>query len=429
MIFLIPLLIYISFVSVLTAFGQLKLNKKLTLQVVLMGLPCVFILRFSEPLGELLFIIVGLVLLKSQGRRVFNAGMISISTIIYVVLFSEIFSMFIGWLFEYSNLVYDKQNQLTFFFITALRVLTLYSIALLVSRYGLKSKNTITPVSKIQQLIMIALGMFIFLSIYGSMFYVVDGNNITYLLMFIFIVIFVLFLVLLYLVYASSIKEQDILTHQLELAQLETYTSNIEFIYKDMKKLRHDYTNVLSSMSGYMSERDMDGLITYFEDHIMPFNNQMKDFDSQLAQLSHVKQSELKGLLALKVIKAQELNIHVHLDIEDHIDYLELDRMDLCRVIGILMDNAIEATLESKVAKIRIGLLTTKNKKMIIIENTCADHLPNIYTMFQEGYSTKGTDRGLGLSNMKSILDHYDHCRLDTKIEEGMFTQVIHVDL
>ena len=47
--------------------------------------------------------------------------------------------------------------------------------------------------------------------------------------------------------------------------------------------------------------------------------------------------------------------------------------------------------------------------------------------IYQTDFSTKGVGRGLGLSNIKEIINNYEGIILDTKIEDEYFIQAMRV--
>ncbi len=59
--------------------------------------------------------------------------------------------------------------------------------------------------------------------------------------------------------------------------------------------------------------------------------------------------------------------------------------------------------------------------------NKCKDSIPRVHELFEEGFSTKGDNRGLGLSTLKEITDNNDNVLLDTVIENGFFIQKIEI--
>lgn len=53
--------------------------------------------------------------------------------------------------------------------------------------------------------------------------------------------------------------------------------------------------------------------------------------------------------------------------------------------------------------------------------------MPRIHELFQERFSTKGENRGLGLSTLKEITDSTENVLLDTTIENGYFIQKVEI--
>ena len=99
-----------------------------------------------------------------------------------------------------------------------------------------------------------------------------------------------------------------------------------------------------------------------------------------------------------------------------------MDIIDLCKVVGILIDNAIEASLESEMKELHVGIETGDGSASIIIANTCINE-PNVNHLFKRGVSTKGKNRGLGLCNVKNILAQYPSVFLQTTVDQNFFFQ------
>ncbi|EUJ45122.1 hypothetical protein [Listeria riparia] len=70
-----------------------------------------------------------------------------------------------------------------------------------------------------------------------------------------------------------SQKQLEIQKQQLELAQLEEYTTRMESLYASMNMFRHDYVNILASLHGYIEKADQELLEKYFNEVIVPLKN------------------------------------------------------------------------------------------------------------------------------------------------------------
>ncbi len=220
-------------------------------------------------------------------------------------------------------------------------------------------------------------------------------------------------------------KEERFKYKQMQLDNLKEYTENLESLYMDMRKFRHDYINIISTMAVFIEDRNIDDLEEHFNKHIYPLNKQMNKNNYKLGLLKNVYLPEIKGLISAKVIRAQELGIDTIIDIVEPISQINMGIIDLSRCLGIVLDNAIEASLESEKKTVNIGLIDKKNSVIIVIMNTFVENMPPLSKLFKEGFSTKGKNRGLGLSNLKEIISKYKNISLDTYIADDKFVQEI----
>ncbi|WP_455822597.1 sensor histidine kinase [Clostridium butyricum] len=211
---------------------------------------------------------------------------------------------------------------------------------------------------------------------------------------------------------------------------MQEYTSNLEKLYTEMREFRHDYINILSSIIGYIENKDICGLEVYFNNKIIPLGKGIETNNFKIGHLKNVKILELKGILSSKLIRAQELGIDVFIDIMEDITRIDIDIVDLCRIVGILIDNAIESALISTNRSLKVAIVNKNKSTIIAIINSCPENTPPIYKLFEKGFSTKGRNRGLGLSNLKELISNYNNCSLDTIVEHGEFIQnleIVHV--
>ena len=104
-----------------------------------------------------------------------------------------------------------------------------------------------------------------------------------------------------------------------------------------------------------------------------------------------------------------ELGIHVEVEILEEISHVQMDIIDLARILGIFLDNAIEAALEAEQPKLQFAAICSENKKVFIIANTFVDKGIPIATLKKEGVSTKGENRGIGLFHVKKVVSGYQN--------------------
>lgn len=214
---------------------------------------------------------------------------------------------------------------------------------------------------------------------------------------------------------------------QKALQDLQDYTHNLEAMYNSLRSFKHDYVNILLSMSGYMENRDMEGLKNYFEREIFPTKRLIDQGDFRLNQLGNIGVPEIKGLLSAKMIFAHESGIDVTIDIPDRVERFGMDTVDLARLLGIFLDNAIEAALETKQPQIGLNIIQNEAGVSVIISNRFREEGVALHRVKQKGFSTKAGHQGIGLSNAQEILRSYDNVLLETTMQRGCFTQ--HMEL
>lgn len=205
--------------------------------------------------------------------------------------------------------------------------------------------------------------------------------------------------------------------------RLQEYTNQIESMYSSLRSFKHDYSNIMISMSGYIESNDMEGLRDYFDREILPLSRRITKNTAQINQLMNIKITELKSVLSSKLLYAIERNINVSIEVHDEITLLPMDTLDLCRIIGIFLDNAIEATLETDDPSIRFALIDLDAEYLFIISNTFFEKGIPYATLAKLNVSTKGANRGIGLYNAHEIISKYNHVFLDTEIQDKIFVQ------
>ncbi|MHC9532743.1 sensor histidine kinase [Dellaglioa sp. L3N] len=238
---------------------------------------------------------------------------------------------------------------------------------------------------------------------------------------------FLLFIVSLLFLIAAFRKRVEMKEKEVELNSMKSYTDQLEKNYTDMRRFRHDYINILSSMSEYIVNRDIDSLENYFNNNIMRVSQEIKINDFKLRDLSNIKIPELKSLISSKVLTAQEQELDITFECTNAIYHVNMDSVSLCRCVGILLDNAIEAATESSNTEVRVGIIVFEQSVSFIVWNTFRDEGHKLFKYFEKGFSTKGNNRGLGLSNLKEILKNERNVQLDTHIERGQFKQEIKI--
>lgn len=225
----------------------------------------------------------------------------------------------------------------------------------------------------------------------------------------------------------TVIREMALQRTKKEINQYYKYTLQIEQINNEMRKFRHDYVNILATLSEYIREDDMDGLRTYFDQNIAHLHDDMKLNAIKINGLQNLHVREIKGLLTTKIIQSQEQNINISVEITEQIDHINMNIVELSRCIGIIMDNAIEASEFVDNPTIQIAFIKNEESILLVFMNKCSKDTPKVHKLFENHYSTKGRKRGIGLTTLKEITEKTDHVFLDTFINNQYFIQKLEI--
>ena len=218
-----------------------------------------------------------------------------------------------------------------------------------------------------------------------------------------------------------------------ESRHLQAYIESIEVVNKDLRVFRHDHFNLLLGFSEYIKSGDLAGMEDYYNSYLktMHSNADIAAFNLNL-DLLNIKIPSIKAILSYKLQYAHFCGIDVKVKTIGEVSSIRRDigMIDLCRIIGILLDNAIEACTEQirNDGKAVFEFATINNDKSITLQFANTFHiLPSLLKMFEEGFTTKPDGRGLGLYIASKIVEEYDGLTLESYIDDyGMEKYLIH---
>ena len=225
-----------------------------------------------------------------------------------------------------------------------------------------------------------------------------------------------------FLNFYTVFTESKLETTSMNLEEAQLYNKTLEILQDNTRAFRHDFANILQGMVGYMDNNDMDGLRKYYNqlvDDIQTSNN--------LTTLSPkvVNNPAIYNVLASKYHKADSLGIKIHLEAFLDMNELHIKIYEFTRILGILMDNAIEASseCEEKVINVTFRKDNRKHMQLLVIENTYKSKDIDTDKIFEKGYSTKQGNTGLGLWEIRQILKKNNNLNLFTSKNDDYFTQ------
>lgn len=418
--YLIPICYFLPF--------KFKFSQKSILFIIL--LLNVFLIGFS--LGNigviLLLLTTGTYIALLNSNRLMNIC-VFIATYLFSVLWENLYSL------VWDTFIYpivDLHSNLTYYSIYIISyIILLACICPFIGRLlRLLINKTHAGLSK-QLLLLIAINLGTCLFIF--LFNIVIGEYIGYdrnIITFNCILLacyFIVGTVLIVNIIKAHMEKMNLDMRQDSYNRLQEYTNQIETMYSSLRCFKHDYSNIMLSMSGYIEANDMEGLRDYFNREILPLGKHISKSTAHINQLINIKTTELKSIISAKLLYAIELNINVIIEVTDEISEIPMDTLDLSRIIGIFLDNAIEATLETEYPAIRFALINLETEYIFIISNNFLEKGIPYATLAKPDVSTKGANRGIGLYNAHEIIAKYNYVFLDTEIQDTTFVQHLQI--
>ena len=213
-------------------------------------------------------------------------------------------------------------------------------------------------------------------------------------------------------------------TQKLESA--EEYNKTLHILHDSVRGFKHDFDNIVTTIGGYIKTNDMEGLEKYY--------SQLQEDCSKVNNLyilnpDIINNPGIYNLLTTKYNEAEEKDIQVTLTFLLDLNNLHMKIYEFARILGILLDNAIDAASEcdKKVMNIIFRNDSKNNRNLIIIENTYKDKNVNIENIFNKGFTGKENHTGLGLWEVRQILKKNNNINLHTDKNDKIFIQQLEI--
>lgn len=216
-------------------------------------------------------------------------------------------------------------------------------------------------------------------------------------------------------------------TSQLEITalNLEQEKENnriLQSLQDDLRGFRHDFANIICTIGGYVQVRDMDGMAKYYsqiQKDVIKMNN-LGALNSET-----INNPAVFTLLTSKYSKALELGIEMNINVFLNLNTLNMKIYEFTRVLGILLDNAIQAAQEcdEKIINLEIRKESKRNRQILLIENTYNNKDIDTEKIYEKNFSTKQGNSGLGLWEVRQILKRNTNLNLFTSKNDKFFKQ------
>lgn len=242
-------------------------------------------------------------------------------------------------------------------------------------------------------------------------------QNKEYLIFNLFIYIFYIWFSLIYLMQEITL---DITKNELKFEKSKN--KSLSDLYDGIRGFKHDFDNIVNTIDGYIGLNDIQGLKNYYSE----FKNQYKFLkNEQILNTHFINNPGIYNLILTKYNIAKNNGITVNFEIFMDFSNLNISIFEFSRILGILLDNAIEATKECKTKIINLYFRQCQNIQIISIENTYNDKNIDTKKIFDKNFTCKKSHSGFGLWEVSQIVKHNKNIVLNTTKNNEFFKQTL----
>ncbi len=218
-------------------------------------------------------------------------------------------------------------------------------------------------------------------------------------------IVFLLLAIVLTQKWQESRMEAD--NKKLELEMLTAYNEAFEILIADIRRQQHDVKNHINAIySQHYTNKTYEELVESQKKYC-----EFVKVNNKYDKLLSINNTLLGGFLYSKFQAMYQEGIDVEYDIALYTNETTIPSYELISILGVLIDNATEKTLALDLDNKMVMLSVQENEQHIkIYVKNRSEYIKyeTLFQMFEEGYSTKGKGRGVGLYNVKEKSKKYN---------------------
>lgn len=211
-----------------------------------------------------------------------------------------------------------------------------------------------------------------------------------------------------------------------DLEQTKLYNKTLTILHDNIRCFKHDFNNIIQAIGGYIQTNDIEGLKKYYKQISADCQ---KSNNLSVLNPDVINNPAVYSILASKYHLADSKGITINFEIFLDLNTLRMKIYEFTRILGILLDNAIEASAECDEKIINITLRNEPNRKrqVVIIENTYNNKDIDTEKIYDKAYTTKENNTGLGLWEVRKILSKNNNLNLFTSKNDKFFSQQLEI--
>ena len=228
------------------------------------------------------------------------------------------------------------------------------------------------------------------------------------------------------LVKSISLKEKMRLQEN-DLLQLTEYNRELENNMEDMMGIRHDIKNMFFTMGGFVDRSNDEEMKVFYKENIVPFAKQELQKTDLYVKLARIHGEGLKSFLYFKIIQGIEQDVSIDLLVQplDTDFCVCIGQTDLIRILGILIDNAIE---EAKFCEGKVVISMKENAQEYLFSVSNTVRRQKREKGIVAGTTDKEPGRGNGLLIADKLVRKYRNVLLNSFFKEDAFVQCLRIE-
>ena len=289
-----------------------------------------------------------------------------------------------------------------------------YRLLKAINRINLKSITIFALLSIVLFNFLIWMTYFLSRSLYNNDLFTLAGSVIS---------IFCAIFLFIYLKTSSNYKEVTE-KYDLSLQSIEEYEKLIDTAKLNNHETRNQFL-IIRNMTNNKK-------VTNYIDTLL--DNKINDNEQLLVEVSRLPRCGLRGLIYSKLLAMKEKKINYNLLIDKKISMAKFSKIedslivDICKILGVFLDNSIEAVENLDEKDIIIEIYADKNDIVCSVTNNFEGML-EVEDLDNLKYSTKGKGRGYGLMLVNEIVNKSNKLEKSTEIFEDNFTQNLKIKM
>lgn len=227
------------------------------------------------------------------------------------------------------------------------------------------------------------------------------------------------------ILYKNLVDGSNIVKMQAEnkalLNNLEEYEKMLDY----QRVANHENKNQLLIVRSLLKEDENSDALNYVNEVI---DDKKDDNDVLFGRAKKIPSGGLQGIVYQKMLVMNDKNIKPILDVSNSVKKFKLEDLDtklnydICRIVGVFLDNAIEETEKLDEREIMLSMYEQNSDLVIEISNKFKN-VPDLERLEEKGYSTKGKGHGYGLSLVNDIVNNNNQIINEKGITRNIFTQ------